>query len=167
MLPGTPFNAFSLPYRIRVDEFTQLPSQTQQPALHLLTHTHTEHVNGLASKSFGSVLLRHEVYMERELYQMQLKVQKTRTYSHLKADPVTFPNGSQNYTGSRDLLRPLPLNTPTVIELQNGKEVTLTLIDANHCNTSFVNRTLDAIYLNTPCAFSTLLIPLKVNRNKS
>ena len=164
MPPGTPFNAFALPYRIRVDEFTQLQSQTQQPALHLLTHTHTDHVNGLASKSFGStvycsrdakeMLLRHEVYMERELYQMQLKAQKTRTYSHLKVDPITYPNGSQNYIGSRDLLvsstffytlhvtdsvaphhhqRPLPLNTPTVIELQNGEEVTLTLIDANHC----------------------------------
>ena len=28
---------------------------------------------------------------------------------------------------------PLPLNTPTVIELENGQEITLTLIDANHC----------------------------------
>ena len=114
MPPGTPFNAFALPYRIRVDEFTQLPSQAQQPALHLLTHTHTDHVNGLASKSFGSVvycsrdakemLLRHEVYMERALRQMQLKAEKSRTYSHLKIDPVNHPNGSQSYNGSRDLL---------------------------------------------------------------
>jgi DNA cross-link repair 1C protein len=114
MPPGTPFNAFALPYRIRVDEFTQLPPQVQQPALHLLTHTHTDHVNGLASKSFASIvycsrdakemLLRHEVYMERELYKMQLKAEKTRTYSHLKIAPVTHPDGSQNYNGSRDLL---------------------------------------------------------------
>ena len=50
------------------------------------------------------MLLRHEVYMERELYQMQLKAEKTRTYSHLKVDPVTYPDGSQSYNGSRDLL---------------------------------------------------------------
>ena len=50
------------------------------------------------------MLLRHEVYMERELYQMQLKAEKTRTYSHLKIAPVTYPDGSQSYAGSRDLL---------------------------------------------------------------
>ena len=29
--------------------------------------------------------------------------------------------------------KPLPLSTPTTIELQDGEEVTLTLINANHC----------------------------------
>ncbi|KAK2467146.1 hypothetical protein APHAL10511_000695 [Amanita phalloides] len=218
MPPGTPFNAFALPYRIRVDDFTQLPPQELHPLLYLLTHTHTDHVNGLASKSFGSticcsrdakeMLLRHEAYAERELYQLQLKAEKRRTYSHLKTDAVIHSDGLQSFPGSRDLLKPLPLNTPTTIELQNGEEVSLTLIDANHCpgaimyliegakgnvlhtgdfraepwfldnitrnpflqpylaplsshSKSFVNRTLDAIYLDTACVFSTLLIPTK------
>ena len=114
MPPGTPFNAFALPYRIRVDAFTQLPSQDVQPSLHLLTHTHTDHVNGLASKSFGSVvycsrdakemLLKHESFMERELYHEQLKPEKTRMYSHLKVVPVTRPDGSRCFIGARDLL---------------------------------------------------------------
>jgi DNA cross-link repair 1C protein len=114
MPPGTPFNAFALPYRIRVDAFTQLPSQDVQPSLHLLTHTHTDHVNGLASKSFGSVvycsrdakemLLKHESSMERELYHEQLIPEKMRMYSHLKVVPVTRPDGSRCFIGARDLL---------------------------------------------------------------
>ncbi|KAF8739523.1 hypothetical protein AX14_009297 [Amanita brunnescens Koide BX004] len=113
-----------------------------------------------------------------------------------------------DFIAARPHQKPLPLNTPTAIELQNGQEITLTLIDANHCpgavmyliegdngailhtgdfraeqwfldnlarnpflqpylaplspnNKSFVNRTLDAIYLDTACAFSTLIIPSK------
>ncbi|PFH48640.1 hypothetical protein AMATHDRAFT_5610 [Amanita thiersii Skay4041] len=218
MPPGTPFDSFVPPYRIRVDDFTQGPSKDRQAALHLLTHTHSDHINGLASKSFGytiycskdakEMLLRHEVFREREMYQMKLKAEKTRTFSHLKVDPILRHDGSVFDLCSRDLLKVLPLNTPTTIELSSNEEVTLTLIDANHCpgavmyliegrkgavlhtgdfraepwfldniarnpylqpyiapvkrsNKSFFNRTLEAIYLDTACAFSTLCIPSK------
>ncbi|KAF8886293.1 beta-lactamase-like protein [Infundibulicybe gibba] len=113
MPTGTPYGSFILPYPIR-------------PALHLLTHTHSDHINGLSAKSFGYRViyaLRHEVYAERELHQLELRTEKTRTYSHLKVDPLLCPDGTQ----------PIPLNTPTRFELSGNEAVTITLIDANHC----------------------------------
>lgn len=83
------------------------------PALHLLTHTHTDHINGLSAKSFGhrvvcshdakEMLLRHEVYAERELKQRDLRAERVRTFAHLKIDPVHHP-AIAYYQGSRDLL---------------------------------------------------------------
>jgi len=114
MPTGTPYNSFVLPYRIRVDDFATSVTQETAPALHLLTHTHSDHINGLSAKSFGYIvicshdakemLLRHEVYAERALHQMELRTEKTRTYSHLKVDPFVQPDGTMYYTGSRDLL---------------------------------------------------------------
>jgi hypothetical protein len=115
MPPGTPYNSFVLPYSIRVDEFTQLPSDYPiVPTLHLLTHTHSDHVAGLSSRSFGyrvicspdakEMLLRHEVYAERYLYQQEMRSEKQRTFAHLKIDPLKQPNGQTYYNGSRDLL---------------------------------------------------------------
>jgi hypothetical protein len=114
MPPGTPYNAFVLPYKIRVDEFAE--SSEYSPALHLLTHTHTDHINGLSAKSFGytvicshdakEMLLRHQVYAERALHEQDLRSEQIRTFSHLKIDPFMTPesDGEIYYNGSRDLL---------------------------------------------------------------
>jgi DNA cross-link repair 1C protein len=117
MPTGTPFNACIPPYNIRVDDFASsavLEELGMTPALHLLTHTHSDHINGLSAKSFGhtvycsqdakEMLLRHEVFAERELHELELRAEKVRTYSHLKVDPLLFPDGTMYYTGSRDLL---------------------------------------------------------------
>lgn len=113
MPPGTPYNSFVRPYRIRVDNFAE--SQIEdKAALHLLTHTHSDHINGLSAQSFGytvicshdakEMLLRHEVFAARELHELELRAEKTRTYSHLKVGPFLQPDGSIDRTGSRDLL---------------------------------------------------------------
>ncbi|KDR81002.1 hypothetical protein GALMADRAFT_153374 [Galerina marginata CBS 339.88] len=145
MPTGTPYNSFVLPYRIRVDDFASSTSLDPEdsPLLHLLTHTHSDHINGLSAKSFGlkvycsydakEMLLRHEVYAERELLALELRADKIRTYSHLKVDPLVQPDGRRYYNGSRDLLHPLPLHTPTRIELNGTESVVVTLLDANHC----------------------------------
>jgi len=114
MPPGTPYNSFVLPYRIRVDDFGQSTTHESGAALHLLTHTHSDHINGLSAQSFGytvicskdakEMLLRHEVYAERELHEQDLRAEATRTYSHLKVDPRIQPDGTTYYVGSRDLL---------------------------------------------------------------
>ncbi|KAH7903940.1 hypothetical protein BJ138DRAFT_1167372 [Hygrophoropsis aurantiaca] len=88
MPPGTPYHSFVLPYPIRVDNFAdnlglsssaESPTNQEppftQPALYLLSHTHTDHLSGLASKLFSqrvicsadskTMLLRHEVYKQR------------------------------------------------------------------------------------------------------
>lgn len=111
MPTGTPYNSYVLPYPIRVDGFAGIETV---PALHLLTHTHSDHINGLSSKSFAAtvicspdakeMLLRHEVYAQRALYEMDIRPEKIRTYAHLKVDPRKHLDGTMFYTGSRDLL---------------------------------------------------------------
>ena len=116
MPTGTPYHSYILPYRIRVDDFATPLNQdpSEAPLLHLLSHTHSDHINGLSAKSFGykvycsedakQMLLRHEVYAERELQALELRSEKIRTYSHLRVDPLLCPDGTMYYTGSRDLL---------------------------------------------------------------
>jgi glyoxylase-like metal-dependent hydrolase (beta-lactamase superfamily II) len=114
MPTGTPYLSFVLPYPIRVDDFTFSSHYPLIPALHLLTHAHSDHTNGLASKSFGytvicsqdtkEMLLRHEVGTERTLHDMKLRVEKTRTFGHLKVDPIRRKDGRVDFHGSRDLL---------------------------------------------------------------
>ncbi|KAL1741444.1 hypothetical protein HDZ31DRAFT_45420 [Schizophyllum fasciatum] len=79
------------------------------------------------------MLLRYEVYKERALLSMDIRAEKTRAFAHLKVDPVQCSDGTMYYTGSRDLLKSIPLNTPTSIELSVDEQVMVTLIDANHC----------------------------------
>ena len=128
MPQGTPYNAFILPYPIRVDDFsdpsacssatpsgpyasTNLPHTAN---LYLLTHTHTDHLNGLAARSFGQtvvcspdakeMLLRHEVYAERSLRDADLRAENVRTFAHLRVGPQRLEDGNVDYLGSRDLL---------------------------------------------------------------
>jgi hypothetical protein len=117
MPPGTLYNAFVLPYKIRIDDFADSSNLDYAPALHLLTHTHTDQINGLSAKSFGYTVicsydakempLRHEVYAERALHEQEMRSVKLRTFSHLKVDPFMIPGGGMYYTGSRDLLMSL------------------------------------------------------------
>ncbi|KAI5119407.1 hypothetical protein M0805_005950 [Coniferiporia weirii] len=146
MPPGTPYNSFIVPYPIRVDEFSV--SRNTSPfqavaALHLLTHTHSDHIIGLNAKSFGSVvicsadakqmLLRHETHWARVRKEQEYIPERERTFSHLKASPPSSDEVQANDPSSYDLLRALPLGDPTKIEISNDDWVTITLIDANHC----------------------------------
>lgn len=111
--------------------------------MHLLTHTHSDHITGLSAHSFGykvvcssdakEMLLRHEVYAERALLEQELRPEPTRTFSHLKIDPIHFSDGTVRYVGSRDLLETIPLHKPTQYELSDAEFVTITAFDANHC----------------------------------
>lgn len=143
MPPGSPYNSFVVPYSIRVDEFTSSPLISTVPALHLLSHTHSDHIVGLSAKSFVSIvvcsadakemLLRHEVYYERSLRDNEFRSESVRTFKHLKVDPVVSQDGQVYYQGSRDLLKAIPLHTPTEFDLSNHERVRITLFDANHC----------------------------------
>lgn len=111
---GSPYNSFVWPYAIRVDQFSDSSSLTTVPLLHLLSHTHTDHIQGLSAKSFGyavycsqdakEMLLRHEVLAERQLREKDVRAENIRTFKHLKVKPLTLGDGTVFYSGSRDLL---------------------------------------------------------------
>lgn len=115
MPPGTPYNSFIASYPIRVDEFTTPRTGIRVvPALHLLTHTHSDHVIGLDAKSFNSVivcsfdakemLLRHESFRARYLKAQEFQKERKRTYSHLKSGVKTTAGVQVNEPNSFDLL---------------------------------------------------------------
>ena len=127
MPPGAPYRGFILPYSIRVDEFTSLPPDYPvAPELHLLTHTHTDHLHGLSSKSFGytvvcsedakQMLLRHEVFDERSMFEHGVRVEKRRTFKHLKVSPLKRKDGTVEH-GGRDLLVRRPPRGTTWVQL--------------------------------------------------
>lgn len=62
------------------------------------------------------LLLRLEKYPHRMNFAKNILESRKQTYRHLKK-----------------LLRPIPLQTPTVIELAPGNSIRVTLFDANHC----------------------------------
>src|SRR6266702_215378 len=115
MPTGTPFHGFIPPFPIRVDEVGPTHGFTAVPALHLLSHTHSDHIVGLSAKSFAStiicstdakeMLLRHEVYNERALRDMDLRdeARLSKTFCHLRVPPL-LRDGGFDYSGSRDLL---------------------------------------------------------------
>ena len=114
MPSGTPYDAFISPYPIRVDDFADTATLQTVPALYLLTHTHSDHINGLSAKSFSGtifcshdakeMILRHEVYAERALKEMDIRAENVRTFQHLKVAPKMLGDGTLCHHGSRDLL---------------------------------------------------------------
>ena len=114
MPTGAPFDSLLRPYRIRVDDFAGSSELPEPPQLHLLTHTHSDHTNGLDAVSFAStvvcskdakmMLLRHERYAERALKDRDVRAERVRTYKHLRIAPRRNEDGSINYHGARDLL---------------------------------------------------------------
>lgn len=116
MPAGAPFHSFMRPYPIRVDAFATPADgpDYQIPSLYLLTHTHTDHLAGLSSNSFGAVvvcspvakemLLNLETTHERVAYDKGLRCGRFRPYANLKIDPIKTKDGKMDYTYARDLL---------------------------------------------------------------
>lgn len=115
MLRETPFHGLIPPFPIRVDQFGAFPGLTAVPALHLLSHTHSDHILGLSAKSFAStiicspdakeMLLRHELYSERFLRDVDLRdeARLSRTFGHLKVSPC-LKDGKLDFSVGRDFL---------------------------------------------------------------
>ncbi|RDA86938.1 hypothetical protein CP532_1871 [Ophiocordyceps camponoti-leonardi (nom. inval.)] len=90
-----------------------------------LSHIHSDHLAGLeslrspfvyCSAATREMLLRLERYPCRINYAKGILEARQQTYRHLAR-----------------VLKPLPLETPTTIELRPGRSIRVTLFDANHC----------------------------------
>ena len=111
----TRFHGLIPPFPIRVDQFGASPGLTTVPVLHLLSHTHSDHILGLSAKSFAStiicspdakqMLLRHELYSERFLRDVDLRdeARLSRTFGHLKVSPC-LKDGKLDLSVGRDFL---------------------------------------------------------------
>ncbi|KAI5923516.1 beta-lactamase-like protein [Camillea tinctor] len=110
---------------IRADFFR--PLENRPPALaYFLSHIHSDHLAGLetfkspfiyCSPATREMLLRLKKYLSRLNYaEGILENPHTQTYKHLAK-----------------VLKPIPLDTPTIIELRPGHNIQVTLLDANHC----------------------------------
>lgn len=108
--------------QIRIDNFLL---HGQPPLACFLSHVHSDHLRGLESYKSPfiycsavtrEILLRLEKYPHRMNFAKNILESRKQTYRHLKK-----------------LLRPIPLHTPTKIELSPGKIIRVTLFDANHC----------------------------------
>ncbi|KAH6643090.1 beta-lactamase-like protein [Boeremia exigua] len=111
--------------QIRLDYFRHQPEH-KAPLACFLSHVHSDHLAGLDS------LRAPFVYCSAATREILLRLEKF----HYR---VNFAKGileSRNVTydrSMRKLAKPLPLDTPTTIELAPGNSIRVTLIDANHC----------------------------------
>lgn len=109
---------------IRIDYFRPSPADPP-PLAYFLSHVHSDHLVGLesckspfiyCSPATRDILLRLEKYPHRMNFARGILESRRQTYGHL-----------------RKLLKAIPLETPTGIELCPGRNVRVTLVDANHC----------------------------------
>ncbi|KAF5615823.1 hypothetical protein F52700_13259 [Fusarium sp. NRRL 52700] len=109
---------------IRIDFFRR-NAAAQPPLACFLSHVHSDHLAGIeslrspfvyCSAATKQILLRLERYPCRINYAKGVLESRQQTFNHL-----------------RKVLKPLPLETPTSIELCPGREIQVTLFDANHC----------------------------------
>lgn len=109
---------------IRIDFFRGF--EGRPPLACFLSHTHSDHLAGLdrlrspfvyCSAATREILLRLEKYPCRLNYAKGIfEDPQMQTYKHLAK-----------------VLKPIPLDTPTEVELEPGKTIQVTLLDANHC----------------------------------
>ncbi|KAL7973372.1 beta-lactamase-like protein [Trichoderma sp. SZMC 28014] len=109
---------------IRIDYFRHHDG-ISPPSACFLSHVHSDHLAGLetlrspfvyCSAATREILLRLERYPCRINYSKGILEARQQTYKHLSK-----------------VIKPLPLESPTVIELQPGNQLMVTLFDANHC----------------------------------
>ncbi|KAG0153283.1 hypothetical protein PDIDSM_5133 [Penicillium digitatum] len=109
---------------IRIDYFRTCPERPA-PLACFLSHVHSDHLQGLesfrtpfiyCSPATRELLLRIEKYPHRMNFTKGILESRRLHYKHLAK-----------------LLRPIPLNTPTKIELTPRRCIKVTLFDANHC----------------------------------
>ncbi|TKA79551.1 hypothetical protein B0A55_02738 [Friedmanniomyces simplex] len=110
---------------IRIDYFRPSPEPSRPPLAYFLSHVHTDHTVGLetckspfiyCSPATREILLRLQKFPHRMNFARGIVERHEQHLKHL-----------------RKLLKPIPLETPTTIELSPGNTIRVTLFDANHC----------------------------------
>ncbi|KAB8276674.1 hypothetical protein BDV30DRAFT_235346 [Aspergillus minisclerotigenes] len=111
------------PY-IQIDYFRKNPERPP-PLAGFLSHVHSDHLQGL--ESFRAPF----IYCSAATKELLLHIEK---YPHrMNFSKGILESRRLHYKHLSKLLRPIPLNTPTEIELTPRLSIRVTLLDANHC----------------------------------
>ncbi|KAI0448362.1 artemis protein [Xylaria acuta] len=110
---------------IRVDFFRRLAG-FPPPSACFLSHVHSDHLAGL--DTFNGTF----IYCSAATKEILLRLEKTSVRLNYAQGILEDPR-LQTYRHLEKKLKPLPLDTPTTIELQPGNTIQVTLLDANHC----------------------------------
>ncbi|KAF3480669.1 uncharacterized protein GIQ15_06016 [Arthroderma uncinatum] len=109
---------------VEVDSFRKNPGRPA-PLACFLSHVHSDHLMGLES------LRAPFVYCSAATREILLRIEK---YPHrMNFSKGILESRKQHYKHLAKLLRPIPLQVPTEIELMPGNTIRVTLFDANHC----------------------------------
>ncbi|KAH7138671.1 beta-lactamase-like protein [Dendryphion nanum] len=111
--------------QIRIDYFRHQPGQ-KPPLACFLSHVHSDHLTGLES------LRAPFVYCSAATREILLRLEKYHYRVNFAKEILESRNVTYDRT-MRRLAKPLPLDTPTVIELTPEQKIQVTLFDANHC----------------------------------
>ena len=110
--------------RIRIDFFRIHPSQPP-PLACFLSHVHSDHLQGLES------LKAPFVYCSAGTRQLLLNIEK---YPHrMNFMKGVLESRKHHYRHLKLVLKAIPLECPTEIELGPLEKIRVTLFDANHC----------------------------------
>ncbi|KAI3324205.1 hypothetical protein HD806DRAFT_494433 [Xylariaceae sp. AK1471] len=110
---------------IRVDFFRRLPGFP--PTLGcFLSHVHSDHLAGLETFD-GSF-----IYCSAATREILLRLEKSAVRLNYAQGILENPR-LQTYRHLEKKLKPIPMDTPTTIELRPGHTIRVTLLDANHC----------------------------------
>ncbi|KAE8352927.1 putative DNA repair protein [Aspergillus coremiiformis] len=111
------------PY-IQIDYFRKNPDRSP-PLAGFLSHVHSDHLQGL--ESFRAPF----IYCSAATRELLLHIEK---YPHrMNFSKGILESRRLHYKHLSKLLRPIPLNTPTELELTPRLSIRVTLLDANHC----------------------------------
>ncbi|PWY95587.1 DNA repair protein [Aspergillus sclerotioniger CBS 115572] len=109
---------------IQIDYFRKNPDRPP-PLACFLSHVHSDHLQGL--ESFRTTF----IYCSPATREMLLRIEK---YPHrMNFSKGILESRRLHYKHLSKLLRPIPLNTPTELELTPRLSIRVTLFDANHC----------------------------------
>ncbi|RDH33113.1 DNA repair protein [Aspergillus welwitschiae] len=109
---------------IQIDYFRKNPERPP-PLACFLSHVHSDHLQGL--ESFRTPF----IYCSAATREMLLRIEK---YPHrMNFSKGILESRKLHYKHLSKLLRPIPLNTPTELDLTPRLSIRATLFDANHC----------------------------------
>ncbi|KAL4798099.1 hypothetical protein BDV19DRAFT_35842 [Aspergillus venezuelensis] len=109
--------------RIAIDYFRIDPGR--DIGAYFLSHAHSDHLQGLESFRAGFI------YCSSATKELLLRIEKCP--NRMNFSKRILESRKLHYKHLSTILRPVPLNTPTKIEVGQDKFVTVTLFDANHC----------------------------------